>query len=411
MSVASRLNPTQWALPLLRRLAPIIVVGRRWPGLVLVLRHADVLEVLRREDDFSVALSGLKMKATIGSFFLGMPEGPQYRRERAAMDRAVPLEDLPDVQRLAASLASRCVEQAIEKRGQVDLVAEVAHVVVPQFVNRYFGIAEPERGSLLEWFQLASYYVFGIDLFVGPRFYVPAARASEQIAAHMRAQVEKRQGELRSGASLPDDVLTRLVRMQAEGAEGIDADAVRRMLTGTLSGTLIPTSWLAVSVLHTLLQLPEETLAPAREAARAGDDAAVRRYVIEAARFTPFPPVIYRYCERDTVLAAGTRRARTIPAGTTVLCLIGSAALDPDAIPAPRSFLPSRPESQYLLFGHGHHFCLGKGIAEALLTEMTKAVLCLDVDGPIGPIERGVKGRVPDGYYPAHLIVRARVRR
>ena len=59
-----------------------------------------------------------------------------------------------------------------------------------------------------------------------------------------------------------------------------------------------------------------------------------------------------------------------------------------------------------MLFGHGHHLCLGKEIAEALMTEMAKPLLLLDLERPIGPLEMGPKGRVVDGYYPAHLVVR-----
>jgi cytochrome P450 len=400
-------RPLQWAMSAMRRFAPIVMVGRSWPGLMLLFRHADVLEVLTREDDFSVALGGLKMKATIGSFFLGMGDKtPQYRRERAAMGRAVLPEDLGRTRRFAGSLASQIVEQAIKERGEVDLVADLANVVVPRFVNDYYGIAEPPDGSLLAWFKVGSYYVFGIDLLVGPRFYVPAARAGEQIARHITSQIEERRGALEKDDKVPDDILTRLLR--AEAHDGTDTDTIRRMLTGSMSGTLIPTGWLAVVTIRTLLQLPKRTLEKARRAAQIGDDATVRQYVVEAARFHPFPPVIYRYCERDTAIAVGTPRERIIPEGTQVLCVMGSAALDPAVVPSPGSFIAGRPEEQYMLFGHGHHHCLGKDIAETLMTEMVKPLLLLDLERPIAPVTMGPKGRVVDGYYPAHLIVHPR---
>ncbi len=389
-----------------RRFKPILPIGKSWPALMLLFRHADVVEVLRREEDFSVALGGLKMRSTIGSFFLGMGDTPQYKRERAAMDRAVHPDDLGRVRRFASGLSSQIVEQALKDRGELDLVADLCNVVVPRFVNDYFGIREPSEGSLLNWFKISSYYVFGIDLLVGPRFYIPAARAGETIARHMSAEIEQRRAALQSGTTVPDDILTRLLRIRAESKDGIDTDAIRRIMTGSMSGTLIPTAWLAAITLRTLLSQPKRILAQARRAAQIGDDATVRQFVIEAARFHPFPPVIYRYTERDTVIAAGTPRERTIPVGTQVLCVMGSAATDPEVVPNPMRFQAGRPEEQYMLFGYGHHLCLGKDIAEALMTEMAKPLLQLDLEQPIAKIQMGPKGRVVDGYYPAHLIVR-----
>ena len=402
------LHPSHWAMAAMRRFKPIVPVGKSWPALMLLFRHADVVEVLRREEDFSVALGGLKMRSTIGAFFLGMGDTPQYKRERSAMDRAVHPDDLGRVRRFASALSSQIVEQAVKDKGEIDLVADLSNVVVPRFVNDYFGIREPSEGSLLAWYKTSSYYVFGIDLLVGPRFYVPAARAGETIARHMSSEIEQRRAALQSGAQVPDDILTRLLRIRAESKDGIDTDAIRRIMTGSMSGTLIPTSWLAVVTLRTLLSQPRRILEKARRAAQIGDDATVRQYVIEAARFHPFPPVIYRYTERDTVIAAGTPRERTIPVGTQVLCVMGSAALDPSVVPNPGKFQAGRPEEQYMLFGYGHHECLGKDIAEALMTEMAKPLLQLDLERPLAKLQMGPKGRVVDGYYPAHLVVRPR---
>src|SRR5215510_10327482 len=118
-------RPSMWALGAVRRFAPIVSVGKSWPGLVLLFRHADVLEMLTREDDFSVALGGLKMRSTIGSFFLGMGDTPQYRRERGAMGHAVRPEDIGRTRRFAGALSSQIVEQALKERGELDLVADL----------------------------------------------------------------------------------------------------------------------------------------------------------------------------------------------------------------------------------------------------------------------------------------------
>jgi cytochrome P450 len=87
---------------------------------------------------------------------------------------------------------------------------------------------------------------------------------------------------------------------------------------------------------------------------------------------------------------------------------MGSAALDPSVVPHPSRFEAGRPEEQYMLFGYGRHLCLGKDIAEALMTEMAKPLLLLDLERPLAKLQMGPKGRVVEGYYPAHLVVRPR---
>jgi cytochrome P450 len=133
----------------------------------------------------------------------------------------------------------------------------------------------------------------------------------------------------------------------------------------------------------------------------------VRAYVIEAARFFPFPFEIIRYAEREAKIAG-----RRILPGTLVRLVIGSAALDPRAVPQPERFVPGRPDSEYMLFGHDVHLCMGKDIAEVLLTEMAIALFSpanlRRASGPRGYIRYlPDKKAIPYGPYPASLILRA----
>src|SRR5262249_35265167 len=60
---------------ILRRVHPIHVTG----SIAIVTRYDDVIEVLSRQDVFSVVpIYAARMERTSGAFFLGMDDGPQY---------------------------------------------------------------------------------------------------------------------------------------------------------------------------------------------------------------------------------------------------------------------------------------------------------------------------------------------
>ena len=101
-------------------------------------------------------------------------------------------------------------------------------------------------------------------------------------------------------------------------------------------------------------------------------------------------------------VAAGTRRATCVRAGTQMLVATQSAMFDRRSVPAPRRFRTDRPFESYLHFGHGLHMCFGLEINRLQLPAMAVALL----DGP--PLRRapGAAGRMTyDGLYPASLTV------
>lgn len=81
-------------------------------------------------------------------------------------------------------------------------------------------------------------------------------------------------------------------------------------------------------------------------------------YVEEMLRFDAPVQLTSRYPAVPTELA-GT----PVPAGHTVLVLLGAANRDPARFPDPHSFDPDRPANQPLSFGAGPHFCLGAALA------------------------------------------------
>ncbi len=97
---------------------------------------------------------------------------------------------------------------------------------------------------------------------------------------------------------------------------------------------------------------------PAQRRELVEDRSLVPNAIEELLRFEPPTPHVARYVTRDVELYG-----ETMPAGSALLCLSGSANRDETQYADPDRFDIHRNISQHLTFGHGIHFCLGAALA------------------------------------------------
>lgn len=371
---------------LLRRVAPILTIGNR----TVVARYLDVLEVLSRDADFTLSqLNGPKIDRLDGPFILGLDRGPQYDRELALLHRVLLPADLERIRRFVAEQAA--LQLAVARpRGRIDVVNEYARVVAVRVVATYFGMPGPDEPTMMRWLRDIFHYVFA-DVTSSAAVRDDAARSGAALRAHMDAVIAQRKAAPANSA--PDDVLGRLLALQGPENPWLDDDAVRRNLAGMIVGAVDTTSKFLTLALAQLLERPAEA-ARARTAALAGETETVRRYIYEAGRFSPHTPLLIRYAPRDTALAAGTRRARTIRSGTTLLLGNISAMFDPDGFNEPGSFRIEH-DSAALHFGYALHRCLGLDLNSVQIPQLAAGLLqlsnlrrapgsdgCMRFDGP-----------------------------
>ena len=105
----------------LRPVAPIFML----PGLALVTKNRDVIDVLARDLEFGVASYESKMRRVTGEFFLGMEDGPTYEREVSIMRLASKRQDLPRLEQDIEKWATQYVGQKAAL-GRLDVVGDVA---------------------------------------------------------------------------------------------------------------------------------------------------------------------------------------------------------------------------------------------------------------------------------------------
>lgn len=153
-----------------------------------------------------------------------------------------------------------------------------------------------------------------------------------------------------------DDVITELL-----GVEFVDETGTERKLTveelttfvNLLAGAGNETTnrligWMAKS----LAEYPEQ-----RRELVANPDL-IPQAIEEALRLEPPPPHVGRYVARDVEI-----QGQTVPAGSAILLLVGSANHDDEVFEDPEAFNIHRPRPRHMTFGHGIHTCIGNVLA------------------------------------------------
>ena len=157
-------------------------------------------------------------------------------------------------------------------------------------------------------------------------------------------------------SSPQDDLLTALV-----DAEITDDDDVARRLTASQSRDFAVLLLSAgTETVARLLGWAAVVLAayPQERAALVADPALIPNAVEELLRYEAPSPVQGRWTTRDVTL-----HDTTVPAGSKVLLLTGSAGRDPRAYDDPDRFDVRRHIRNHVSFGYGIHFCLGAALA------------------------------------------------
>jgi cytochrome P450 len=378
----------------MRKHNPIVTAG---PTTIVTLNE-DVKEVLGDPKRFTVALYGPKMEAITGPFILGIDPGPLYDHDHAAMDRAVRREDMEGLGDAIYGYARELVAAA---DGQIDLVSQLADPAIVRSISAYFGTSGPDAETQARWARDVFAELF-INVGNLPTVRARALASAAEWRAHLDGLIDARKAELEAGEDVPDDVLTRLLRLQSEGEPNFHDISIRHNILGNITGWVPTISTCLALAIEELLDREDE-LERAQDAARAGDRALVGAYVFEASRFRPQNFALLRYVPRDTVIAAGTDRAEEVKAGSTVFAATLSAMHDPAAIDEPEAFRVDRPWSDYMLFGHGLHTCYGQQIVRNQLPALATALL----EGPRIKRARGGDGDMKwDGAFPSAFSVR-----
>ena len=357
------------AFGLLRAVKPILKVG----GTVLVTRYDDVREVFLTDDAFAVPYRA-KLDVIMGGcpFFLGMGDTPEYRRDTAAMRKAIRREDIPV--RLAGAVETLAEEVVDRAGGRLEVVDELVRRVTFAVLSDYFGVPDPPGADLRVWATRLFEFQFA-DPGDDPALRADVDRMAPALRDHIDRLIAARRGSNTTGSDFEgDDVLGRCLALQRQGEPGFSDEQIRTALMGMIVGGPPQPPMVVPQALEQLLRRPD-ALMGAQAAARSGDDALLAGYVFEAMRFDPLAPALPRIAARDHRIAVGTPRETLVPKGATVLAAFRSAMRDGRRVPDPGRFDPRRMQHEYIHFGHGLHTCFGIHMNRVLLPLMLKPLL------------------------------------
>jgi cytochrome P450 len=153
-----------------------------------------------------------------------------------------------------------------------------------------------------------------------------------------------------------DDLITRMVTTEFDDEHG-----VRRTLTR--DEALVYLTVVAGAGNHTtnrLIGWTGKLLADFPDSRReiAADRSLIPNAIEEILRYEGSSTQIARYVTNDVEYYG-----QTVPAGSAMLCLVGSANRDEREFPDPDHFDIRRQMGHHLTFGYGPHFCLGASLA------------------------------------------------
>lgn len=372
----------------LREFRPILET----PKATLVARFRDVIDVLRKPTTFSVALYKPKM----GDFMLSQDETPAGFRDKAVMQSMLNRDDIQGVRNLVAQAASDALAEA---DGEIEAVWGLGRAVPIKLVQDYFGFVGADPEKMFEWSywnQMDAFHNQPFDIVDDADAIVAKREAAlEEMKRFLAGLVGKRAFQVWAGAA-PDDIASRIIRTSFPPSVGFTAERAIINIGGLLIGAVETTSQAAIQAAAYLLAQKDEIRLGAKSAAAQGP-AAFDGYVWEALRFRPISPYMFRLAEQDATIGRGSEWETRIAKGAHVLPLVGSAMFDDDAYPDAEEFDPTRPLDNAFHLGWGHHECLGKYVALAMIPEIVRQIFLLeDVTAPAAPDYRG--GPFPESW-------------
>ncbi len=331
----------------LRRTTPVYPIPGR--AMWAVSRHIDVGFALKRPDLFSSSImaDASKNDGLPAEEALLSADPPAHTGLRKRVERAFTPARMRELARHFRARADE-LTAAFPKRGAIDVVAALAAPLPVIVIAELLGIDPARHADFKRWADAVITRGTGRAT---PDQRVDLDATVAAFKAFMADAIEARR-------RVPgDDLLSALVRADDEGTGLPPAQALNFAVLLLLGGSETTTNLIgnALRAVFAHERFNPGTLARLRTD-RAG--ALVDALIEETLRFDAPVQSILRRATQDVLLAG-----QVIPAGATVLLLLGAANRDSRVFEDAETFRLDRGELKHLAFGSGPHYCLGATLA------------------------------------------------
>ncbi|MRH91304.1 cytochrome P450 [Nocardia sp. SYP-A9097] len=308
-------------------------------------RHADVIAAFRDSMRLSSANGVSLDPAAWGPHahrvmsFLAMDD-PRHMRMRRLVFKGFTPRRVTEMEDRIQELAREHLEPALA-RGSFDWIEDFAGKLPMDVISELMGVPVPDRAEIRRLADLVVHREDGVlDVPMG------AIEASMRLLTYYSELVAARRVER------TEDLTSALLDAEIDGDRLTEEEIIGFMFLMVVAGNETTTKLLG-NALYWAARTPGEF------AKVVADPDLVPDWVEETLRFDTSSQIVARSAATDIEMYG-----RTIPAGSKVLLLIGSANRDSEAFPDGDTFRIDRPEKGALAsFGAGVHFCLGAHLA------------------------------------------------
>jgi cytochrome P450 len=309
-------------------------------------RHADVEQALSDWETFSNSRSDIlelvKSKYDMPPGVMMFEDPPVHTMLRGVMGRVFTPRRMAAIEDQIRAYCVRCLDPLVGSDG-FDIIAELASMMPMRVIGMLLGIPEDEQIGVRD----------ANDANLRTRPGTPMKVADPDAIADGRIYADYVDWRAKNPS---DDLMTSLLNVEFEDASGVTRKLTRKEVlhyTQVVAGAGNETTgrligWLA----KVLAEHPDQR----REIEQ--DRSLLNRAVDETLRFEPTGPHVARYTIRDFAAYGNT-----VPAGSAMLLLFGSANRDPLRYNDPDTFNIHRDNISHLTFGKGVHYCLGANLA------------------------------------------------
>jgi cytochrome P450 len=308
-------------------------------------RHADVEKALvswetfsnARSDILEIIQSGMELPPGVVMF----EDPPKHAMHRGLMSRVFTPRRMNALEQQVRDFCCACLDPLVG-HDRFDFVADLGAELPMRVIGMLLGIPESEQPALRDRSDAVLRTEAGKPIAVRQE----AIANGDVYAEYIDWRVDHPS----------DDLMTALLTAEFEDDTGTTRRLTRdEVLTYTqvLAGAGNETTGRLIGWLGKVLADH-----PDQRAALVADPSLIPNAVEETLRFEPTGPHLARYVARD-VEYYGT----TVPAGSAMLLLVGSANRDERRYEDPDRFDIHRDNGQHLTFGYGLHFCLGAALA------------------------------------------------
>lgn len=272
-----------------------------------------------------------------------MMNPPTHTRLRALLMKAFNARQIETLRTIAEETTDSLID-AMQGKPEVDLVSEFAMPLPLQIICRLLDVPVEDG---VRFGDAASLLVSAFDL--APMSADALARANQaalELEQYFRTVVAQRR------AMPGHDIVSSLIQAEEGGERLSEDEIISNVILLFVAGHETTSNMLG----NALIALHRH---PAQLERLRGDPSLVSKAVAECARYDTAVQMVVRTAFDDIDVDG-----QTLPRGSIVFMLLGSANRDPERFDAPDTLDIGREPSGHLLtFGAGIHYCLGARLA------------------------------------------------